>query len=432
MPPRTAADKKKAEQDWLQNLVVDLLREEENKFCADCEAKQPRWASWNLGIFICIKCAAVHRNLGVHISRVKSVTLDTWTPEQVQHMRQIGNAVAKAAYEADLPENFRRPTTDQSVEAFIRGKYEHKRYMDKNWKPPVIDVSQLPKLGEKMERRMPKIEIHSQAPSQRESRIEPIGGHKQQPQVTSNNSSQLLDFSSSSTATNLGSLLDFSDSSTTTVAKSDSQDLDDIFGSMVSAPPPVSSQPVQQPTHQPIHQPSPSPQIPQSEHVITQDNASTISLAGDLSGLSLNSEPPKKSNSDILALFATTPQKPLVTKSTSNLTHQPQGDFGVFGGAAQGGNWFPTFGGQPQPHSIAGTPHGTQPHMAFQQGIIPPGLNTPQFSGNQATTFAAASPFATPNNSMDSFSAFSSPPAQHSTAPPSNSTAQMNLDQLFS
>lgn len=44
----------------------------------------PRWASWNLGIFVCIRCAGIHRNLGVHISRVKSVNLDQWTQEQVQ------------------------------------------------------------------------------------------------------------------------------------------------------------------------------------------------------------------------------------------------------------------------------------------------------------------------------------------------------------
>lgn len=44
----------------------------------------PRWASWNLGVFICIRCAGIHRNLGVHISRVKSVNLDQWTPEQIQ------------------------------------------------------------------------------------------------------------------------------------------------------------------------------------------------------------------------------------------------------------------------------------------------------------------------------------------------------------
>jgi stromal membrane-associated protein len=48
----------------------------------------PRWVSWNLGIFICIRCAGFHRNLGVHISKVKSVNLDSWTPEQIAVRKQ--------------------------------------------------------------------------------------------------------------------------------------------------------------------------------------------------------------------------------------------------------------------------------------------------------------------------------------------------------
>nr|XP_047933395.1 stromal membrane-associated protein 1 isoform X2 [Anser cygnoides] len=94
--------------------------------------KRPRWASWNTGVFICIRCAGIHRNLGVHISRVKSVNLDQWTPEQIQCMQEMGNTKARLLYEANLPENFRRPQTDQAVEFFIRDKYEKKKYYDKN------------------------------------------------------------------------------------------------------------------------------------------------------------------------------------------------------------------------------------------------------------------------------------------------------------
>ncbi|KAK9527038.1 hypothetical protein VZT92_015704 [Zoarces viviparus] len=126
--------------DRYQAVLNSLLALEENKFCADCESKGPRWASWNLGIFVCIRCAGIHRNLGVHISKVKSVNLDQWTQEQVQCVQEMGNAKAKRLYEAFLPECFQHPETDQSAEIFIRDKYDKKKYMDK-----VIDIQMLRK-----------------------------------------------------------------------------------------------------------------------------------------------------------------------------------------------------------------------------------------------------------------------------------------------
>ncbi|KAL1005893.1 hypothetical protein UPYG_G00065230 [Umbra pygmaea] len=115
-----------------QAILSKMLREEDNKYCADCEAKGPRWASWNLGVFICIRCAGIHRNLGVHISRVKSVNLDQWTAEQIQSIVDMGNTKARRLYEANLPDTYRRPQTDQAVEFFIRDKYEKKKYYSKN------------------------------------------------------------------------------------------------------------------------------------------------------------------------------------------------------------------------------------------------------------------------------------------------------------
>ncbi|EFO22476.2 GTP-ase activating protein for Arf containing protein [Loa loa] len=144
MPLKSRIDAKRTESERLQAIVVDLLREEENKYCADCEAKQPRWASWNLGVFLCIRCAGIHRNLGVHLTKVKSVNLDSWTPEQVQSMRVMGNKMARRVYEAELPEHFRRPQTDSALESFIRAKYEQKRYILKDWSPPPLDVNDLP------------------------------------------------------------------------------------------------------------------------------------------------------------------------------------------------------------------------------------------------------------------------------------------------
>ncbi|XP_061601959.1 stromal membrane-associated protein 1-like [Cololabis saira] len=131
MTTRSEREKAQKLNEQHQLILNKLLREENNKFCADCEAKGPRWASWNLGVFMCIRCAGIHRNLGVHISRVKSVNLDQWTPEQIQSMVDVGNGRAKRLYEAHLPESFRRPQTDQAVEVFIRDKYERKKYYDK-------------------------------------------------------------------------------------------------------------------------------------------------------------------------------------------------------------------------------------------------------------------------------------------------------------
>jgi Arf-GAP with coiled-coil, ANK repeat and PH domain-containing protein len=53
---------------------IDLLRKVDgNNFCADCGASEPDWASLNLGALLCIECSGVHRNLGVHISKVTNI-----------------------------------------------------------------------------------------------------------------------------------------------------------------------------------------------------------------------------------------------------------------------------------------------------------------------------------------------------------------------
>ncbi|CAG0918565.1 unnamed protein product [Notodromas monacha] len=133
-------ERMRAQQEKCVVVLDELLRDEDNKYCVDCDAKGPRWASWNLGIFLCIRCAGIHRNLGVHVSRVKSVNLDTWLPDQVAPLQQMGNSKARAIYEAKLPDNYRRPQTDSALEAFIRAKYEHKKYVANEWVEPKSPV----------------------------------------------------------------------------------------------------------------------------------------------------------------------------------------------------------------------------------------------------------------------------------------------------
>lgn len=157
MSTKSEKDKSKQIQEKCQSLINALLKDEDNKYCVDCDSKGPRWASWNLGVFLCIRCAGIHRNLGVHISKVKSVNLDSWTPEQVVSLQQMGNSRARAVYEANLPDNFRRPQTDSSLESFIRAKYEHKKYIAREWVPPPLPkVNWEKEIDEEIERQKRK------------------------------------------------------------------------------------------------------------------------------------------------------------------------------------------------------------------------------------------------------------------------------------
>ncbi|NWS16228.1 SMAP2 protein, partial [Pachyramphus minor] len=99
-----------------------------------CLLAGPRWASWNIGVFICIRCAGIHRNLGVHISRVKSVNLDQWTQEQIQCVQEMGNGKANRLLLFWTPLSL--TSCCRAVESFIRDKYEKKKYMDRS-----IDIS---------------------------------------------------------------------------------------------------------------------------------------------------------------------------------------------------------------------------------------------------------------------------------------------------
>ncbi|KAK5791921.1 ADP-ribosylation factor GTPase-activating protein AGD12-like isoform X2 [Gossypium arboreum] len=111
----------------------NLLNKSDNRICADCGAPDPKWASSNIGVFICLKCCGVHRSLGTHISKVLSVTLDEWSNEQIDAMSEVGgNSAANAIYEAYIPEGFSKPGPDAGIEErkrFIRSKYELQEFM---------------------------------------------------------------------------------------------------------------------------------------------------------------------------------------------------------------------------------------------------------------------------------------------------------------
>ncbi|XP_061883982.1 arf-GAP with coiled-coil, ANK repeat and PH domain-containing protein 2-like isoform X3 [Entelurus aequoreus] len=104
-----------------------------NACCCDCGQPDPRWASINLGITLCIQCSGIHRSLGVHFSKVRSLTLDTWEPELLKLMCELGNGVINQIYEARREElGARKPQPGDprhEVEAYIKAKYVDRRFV---------------------------------------------------------------------------------------------------------------------------------------------------------------------------------------------------------------------------------------------------------------------------------------------------------------
>ncbi|XP_052658761.1 arf-GAP with coiled-coil, ANK repeat and PH domain-containing protein 2 isoform X10 [Harpia harpyja] len=112
-----------------------------NAACCDCGLADPRWASINLGITLCIECSGIHRSLGVHFSKVRSLTLDSWEPELLKLMCELGNDVINRIYEAKLEKvGVKKPQPGsqrdfvydrQEKEAYIRAKYVERKFVER-------------------------------------------------------------------------------------------------------------------------------------------------------------------------------------------------------------------------------------------------------------------------------------------------------------
>ncbi|GAA6215129.1 arf-GAP with SH3 domain, ANK repeat and PH domain-containing protein 1 isoform X4 [Lates japonicus] len=121
-------------EDLTKAIIEDVLRMPGNEVCCDCGASDPKWLSTNLGILTCIECSGIHREMGVHISRIQSMELDKLGTSELLLAKNVGNSSFNEIMEGNLPSPSPKPTpsSDMTVrKEFINAKYVDHKYARK-------------------------------------------------------------------------------------------------------------------------------------------------------------------------------------------------------------------------------------------------------------------------------------------------------------